>query len=790
MPSAVAFAILASILGATGASAQNLTPPRLIEAPEVTLPEGAEPIGENAGVSLRLSIDRDGNVTGAEVLESVRSDVDALVIEAARRMRFEPARRDGEAVTSTIGFRFAVRGPPPPEEAVPEEALAETPVETPTETPTETAPREEEEEEEEIVFGATAAVDPPEAGAATTFTLRGEELTTVPGTFGEPLRVVATMPGVVRTPFGLGFFFVRGASFENTGFFVDGFPVPLLYHLGAGPAVLSSRLVTQLDFYPGGFPVQYGRFSAGVIALETGHPDVEDPHVELEVDLLRASALAIVPFDDDKGVVTAAIRRSYYELLLPLIVDGIELSYTDWQLRLDYELSDDVEGSLFYFGSNDSLDQSQAIGAGVGDEQSQAGLSYGFNRLIGKLVFRLPEEIVLTLSGTVGLDETSIVRISPGGTTLSADITGTYLGERVALRIPEGEHFETNVGVDVLATLYDARSTLPAPPGLGQVQPPEDLPGATVLEVDPVVLGVAPHIEQVFRWDPIEIAAAVRFEYYRYANLSEVFIDPRGVIRYSVIDELVLKAATGLFTQPPQPFQVDNQFGNPELPPQRSWQSSVGFELDLPESIRIESQGFYSRMFDLARNVNAFDPDESGRRQIYIADGEGQSYGWELLVRREADEGLYGWLSYTLSWSERFTENGQTVPFFFDQRHTLNLAVSYAIDGWRFGARFTLSSGRPDRPVLGCEEDFDADRCTFVRGGLVDRLPIYHQLDLRVDRDFVIGDHIKGSVYIDVLNVYYSPNSEGNIYQWDGERSLPTPGLPTIGTLGVRFEYE
>jgi outer membrane receptor protein involved in Fe transport len=640
------------------------------------------------------------------------------------------------------------------------------------------------------VFGATARVERPDPGAATRITLTAEELTTVPGTFGEPLRVVATLPGVVRTPFGLGFFFVRGASFENTGFFVDGFPVPLLYHLGAGPAVLSSRLVRQLDFYPGGYPARFGRFSAGVIALETAAPEVESTHLELEVDLLKASALAIVPFDGDRATITLAYRRSYYELLLPLIVDGIELSYADWQARLDYEINEQLEASLFYFGSADALDLTQALGAGVGDEQTQSALSYGFHRLIGKLIFRLPHDIRLTWSGTVGIDQTEITRTDPGGTDLSAEITGTYLGQRLELVVPEGEHLQTVAGVDVLTTAYDAVSTLPAPRGLGL--PPQPLPNAptSAVGIRPIVASATPYIEQTLRLDPIEIAAAARLEYYQYASVDNVYFDPRGVVRYQMLDELVWKAATGLFTQPPQPFQIDPAVGNPELPPQRSWQTSAGLELDLPWKIDIESQVFYSRMMDLPRNVFQPDPDDPSRQQLFVADGEGQSYGWELLARREANEGFYGWLSYTLSWSERFLDGGNTVPFFFDQRHTLNLALSYAFDGWRFGARFQLSSGRPQRPVLGCEEDLDADRCSFIRGGLTERGPVYHQLDIRIDREFKLSRHFLLSIYLDVLNVYYAQNEEGRIYQWDSTRSAALPGIPTIGTIGVRMEYE
>src|SRR5690606_7126747 len=102
------------------AGAPVLRPPELIEAPELALPEGAEPLPDDASVLLLLSIDRDGAVSDARVLEPLREDVDALALEAARAMRFSPATRDGEPVPARIQFRFRVAAPaPPPEQGEP-----------------------------------------------------------------------------------------------------------------------------------------------------------------------------------------------------------------------------------------------------------------------------------------------------------------------------------------------------------------------------------------------------------------------------------------------------------------------------------------------------------------------------------------------------------------------------------------------------------------------------------------------------------------------------------------------
>ncbi|MCA9610633.1 MAG: TonB family protein, partial [Myxococcales bacterium] len=439
-----------------------LTPPRLIEAPPVTLPEGAEPLPDDVAVELTILIGIDGTVSEVSIATPIREDVDALVLEAAQQMRFEPATRDGEPIPARVRFRYRITPPAPPEPP-PDQATGEGTGEGETGEGEPAATGEGEpaevdlsafETDEAEELGVTAEVERPEAGAAERITLQAEELTTVPGTFGEPLRVVATLPGVVRSPFGLGFFLVRGASFQNTGFFVDGFPVPLLYHLGAGPAVISNRFVSRLNFYPGGYPASLGRYSAGVIALETSPPPTESIRGEASIDLFRAEALLVVPFDDGKGSVAAAFRRSYYELLLPLVLDGLQLQYTDYQVRADYRPDEHLSLSLFFFGSDDRLDQTGTFGGGMASEGTRNAFGYDFQRLIGRIDMRLPERVRLSVAGMVGRDGNTFENAQPGTDGLRFALSNTYLALRADTQIPWTEELQTNLGFDINAIVF------------------------------------------------------------------------------------------------------------------------------------------------------------------------------------------------------------------------------------------------------------------------------------------------------------------------------------------------
>lgn len=770
--------------------------PRLLEAPEVVLPESAEPLPADAAVGLTLTIGRDGTVQEAQIIEPLRDDVDALVLEAVEGMRFEPATRDGEPVPARVSFRYRITPPPPPdaEEAeAEEEASDQEPAEGEVQPDDEPTLEESELLEEDLpTLGVSVEVDRPEPGAASRITLQAEELTTVPGTMGEPLRVVATLPGVSRTPFGLGFFLVRGASFQNTGFMVDGFPVPLLYHLGAGPAVISARLVDRLSFYPGGYPAMYGRFSAGLVSVETAPPPTDRIRGELEIDSLRASGLVVVPFDDGKGSIAAAIRRSYYELLLPLIAPGINLSYTDYQVRADYRVDNHMSLSLFFFGSDDSFDQTSALDDGVASEGVQTGLGYDFQRLIARINLRLPGNARLSLAGMLGRDGNSIQSSQPGSDPLTISLQNSYAGFRLDGEVPWGiAELQTNFGFDIHATIFDVEASAFVPVGLGRYpQPLFSLRGGEGIQRMNVRALGAFYLDQVFRFDTLEISASGRFDYMRYGDVSEIIPDPRLVMRWQVVPELLLKGATGLFSQPPSAFQVTRAGGNPELLPERAWQSSVGAELMLPERIEVHSTFYYTQFYDLVEQVVQTGTADAPLQRTYFAnEGEGRAYGLELLVRRRLERGLYGWLSYTLSRSERRKDDGW-VPFAFDQTHILNLAASYKLGQWRFGVAFQLATGRPTSSLAGLPSyDSDADSFTPVFADRGERTALFHRLDLRVDREFTVGP-IKGSVYVDVQNVYNAPNSEGVLYSFDYSQSQPLPGLPILPTVGVRGVLE
>ena len=68
-----------------------------------------------------------------------------------------------------------------------------------------------------------------------------------------------------------------------------------------------------------------------------------------------------------------------------------------------------------------------------------------------------------------------------------------------------------------------------------------------------------------------------------------------------------------------------------------------------------------------------------------------------------------------------------------------------------------------------------------------ERLPLFHQLDARVDKTWAFSAW-KLTAYLDVQNVYSRQNAEDVSYNFDFSKRTYQKGLPIIPSLGLRGE--
>ena len=180
------------------------------------------------------------------------------------------------------------------------------------------------------------------------------------------------------------------------------------------------------------------------------------------------------------------------------------------------------------------------------------------------------------------------------------------------------------------------------------------------------------------------------------------------------------KASVGEYHEAAQPLYLEPTFGNPDLGLQGAIQSSLGIEQHFTDSLHVELTGFYNRRYDLAQSVNEVITAPNGTITRIRLDNEGlgRAYGLMLLLKQEITKNFFGWLAYTLSWSEQKSP-GQPdyVPTEFDQRHNLIAVAQYKFgNGWELGGKFQLTTGEPTTIPIGATLSTDTGTYSPIEG--------------------------------------------------------------------------
>ncbi|HYP76672.1 MAG TPA: TonB family protein [Polyangiaceae bacterium] len=734
-------------------------------------------MAEAVAVTLALTIDESGRVSESAIVESGGERFDQSALDAVRAFEFEPARRDGVPLAAKIHYRYVF--PPAP---APAPAPDTRPVLVPSRAAAAQPPATSEPEE----FSTLATVEAPPR-EPTRHSISGEVLTEMPGTRGDALRAIEVLPGVGRTSLNNGDPILRGAGQDESQTYLNGTPVPFLYHFGGLTSFFNSRYVERVDLYPGNFSARYGRVSGGVIEVRSKDPRQDGLHAGFDLNLIDSSAF-LSSSAGKKASFSVSARRSNIDLVFSELVPKDAYSvlaapvYYDYQALGAYRIDARNTLRIVGYGSRDSL---QLMFSHPNDEDpslsGQIAGTIAFHRLQLELEDRLGERARQTLSVTGGYLSAK-QQIGP----LEQLISGAELHARDEWRVEFIPELSATFGVDFYGQFLSGRYHGPAP-GQYEGNPSDDdsnLTRRNVSTVVPTLNVVRPGAYLEFGVRPARgllLIPGLRADY--FGDVNRATLDPRLAARYEVSPSLTLKSGVGYYSQAPQYWQALAIVGNPHIQPYRALQTSVGFEARADDSIRFGAEGFYKWLDH--RIVGT----PGGIEPHFINDGEGRIYGAEFSTEYRPGPNTFGFVAYTISRSERRDANGSYRLFDHDQPHVLSIAIGQNLGhGWSVGGRFRFVSGDPTTAVVGSV--FDARSGIYVPsyGPLnAERNPAFQQLDLRVEKKWSIGAGGL-SVYLDVLNVYNAENPQGYRYSYDFSKKEAVSGMGVFPNLGLKGE--
>jgi TonB family protein len=848
--------------------------PELVRFENAPYPPEAEKAGLQGNVVLKLTIDKEGNVTAAEVLEPAGNGFDEAAQAAALKFKFKPATRDGVPFAAKIkyGYQFTlkvVEAPPPPPPTTGELAGklfiagadaplagaelvivnpdgAETRVTTdgtgsfqiPALPPGKYKLKvnatgfDPLEVEEEVVAGEAIDVkyrlSPVSDGLEITVkgerpprevtrrTLERREINRIPGTGGDALRSLQSLPGVARPPGLAGLLIVRGSAPDGTAYFVDGTELPLIYHFGGLSSVVPTELLDKIDFYPGNFSAKYGRVMGGIVDVALRKPDTKcygdfgkrtDKvgcfHGMAQVDLIDARLLVQGPISKNWSF-AAAGRYSWFDKWLKPALESAGSSVTSAPIYSDYQLIAEhntrkSRTSIRAFGADDRFEviitdpaaQDPAFGGNL-----RFGTSFMRAQILNEA--KVSSAVDLTSMFSVGKQN---INFGLGIFKFDLDTTPLYWREELAVKVAKG--VKINAGMDFAMSPYKVLVRAPQPPRPGEPDPgPFAARPLNESRDSGFIFRPAWYVEgELTPLDRLRVVPGVRLDFARDAGHAD--FSPRINARYDIVKgegadpgsgvpfkrRTTIKGGAGVYNQPPQFQETDEVFGTPNLRSNRSVHYALGIEQAITPTIDLSVEGFYK---DLSNQVSR-NADPLG--YAYNNLGIGSVRGIETLLKFKPTARFFGWVAYTLSRSVRRDAPGaEEYLFQYDQTHNLIMLGSYRLGrGWEFGARFRVVSGPLDTPVVGrpsLPAVYAADAGSYVplQGRpYTSRLPLFHQLDIRVDKRWQFKSWAF-STYLDVQNVYNHAASESFVYNYDFSRRSYQTGIPIIPSIGVRGE--
>ncbi len=652
-------------------------------------------------------------------------------------------------------------------------------------------------------------------------TITTDEIKRIPGTFGDPVRVVQNLPGAARAPLGTGLLVIRGANPEDSAVYVDGIRIPYIYHLGGYVSVINADLVDSIDYLPGGYGVEYGRSMGGVLDVNTTREWPDRERLVWSTDLLDSGGLFEGTIgksrgEDDQGAIGigVAARRSYIDAFIPLFVGdsgfSIKPRWYDYQVKIEALRLPRGRLSAFVFGFEDVLRIATPSDFAQGTDQDTQGdlaTRYSTHRAMLRWEHPVTDQFELHLVPSFGLD---LAELNLGQEfQLYQD---QWLWEIRAEGVwTPNDAIKATAGIDFIGGWYTFRTEFPFDPTtltnydpLAEREPFVQADKGTAWGPDAYVeVALRPLADR----EKLLIAPGIRSNFVNIVGQLAIFeLDPRITARAQLLPGGTLKGGAGLYHQPPQPFESWRPDGDVDLDFERALAAEVGWEQELLPGLEADVALFYKW---LDRQIVANPAGITIDDQYFLNEGIGRAYGLETIIRQAPVGPLFGWISYTLSRSvrndypERYGAGSTGIfgPFDtdlgwyaydFDQTHILVAVGGYRLPkNWEISTKVQYVTGNPTTPYSGGVYDIDQD--SYFGYATADynseRLPDYFSLDMRVDKRFIFK-RWQLELYVDLLNVVRGENPEFTQYNYDYTESAYIRGLPFIPSPGFEAEIE
>lgn len=658
-----------------------------------------------------------------------------------------------------------------------------------------------------------------------------QEIEKAPGANRDISKVVQNYPGVAFSPIGYrNDLIVRGGGPSENRFYLDGVEIPNINHFSTqgasgGPVgLIDADLIRSVKFYSGAFPADKGNALSSVLDFSLRDGDMERNSLKATLGVSEVS-LSSNGHIGNKTSYLVSVRQSYLQALFKILGLPFLPAYTDASFKIKTRFDSHNELTLLGLGGIDRM----KLNLGIEGEDAEYMLSY------------LPE--INQETYTVG----GVYRHYSQRHVQSIVLSQSYLNNRNVKYRDNDESSEENLTLRLGSIEQETKLRMENTSSwsVWKVKAGFDLNYSRYKsnEYRKVFANVLREYDyhtdlSLWRWGmfaSVDYAApdksftasmGVRTDGNNYSDkMKELWrqLSPRLSVSYRLIEGLTLSGHVGLYYQLPSYTALgfkgeEGEYVNRHLDYISVSQESLGLSWTPNENMELSVEGFYKLYghmpFSLSDQIplscKGNDYGTIGNEAL-SSEAKGRSYGVELMFKWLLTQKLNLSSSLTIFKSEfKDGEQGSYVPSAWDNRFILNMSGTYNFPKhWSLGAKVSCIGGSPYTP-------YDVKKSSLVEAWNVqgrayydysrynqERLPVFGQLDVRVDKTFYLKKCMLG-FYLDIQNITASKLRQPDALMSTGQIENPSAPLSEqryvmksirqesgtlLPTLGITFEY-
>ena len=623
--------------------------------------------------------------------------------------------------------------------------------------------------------------------------LNMERIRKLPSFLGEVdvVKGLLLQPGVTTVGEASTGFNVRGGNADQNLLLQDGAMIFNSSHALGLFSTFNTDLVQQVNLYKGNIPAKYGGRIASVLDVKLKNGSYNKWLLSGGIGPVSSRLSLEGPLIKDKTSILLGLRSTYSDWVLQRVnnpdVQNSSAFFLDGNVKISHRLNDITQLSISGYYSED--DFSFAEDFGFAYQTQLANLE-----LVSQWKSSLRSEFSL-----VGSQYESTQKDITGDDASNWTTGLQYVQLKEILSRQLFPQMKGSLGLE--GTFYQILPEKIEPASQTSLVLPDELEEEKGIE-----LGVSVDIEWTVS-ERFSLLAGARLNYFSFleTRLEEDFLyaEPRVSFNYKLSDRMALKTGysrTSQFVN--QISQLDSptptnvwQLANQKVSPFRSHNTSLGLFRNSIDNMWETSIEAYFRGIDVLYDyVDFAELVMNPNLEDELAEGKGRAYGLEVSIKKNSGA-LTGWLSYTLSRTERSVQEintGSWYPSNFDKTHEVTWVSTYQINR-RHGisVNFTYGTGRPTTIPVG---SFRISSGLFIPDYSLrnqERIPDYHRLDVSytLGRGYKRNRKFDTSWTLSLYNIYGRRNAYSVFYVQEPFQPSKAFRLSILGGIFPALTY-